>query len=88
MGPTTWTPPQRRVKRLPEDFAVHEGTIRGSLPLTFTAPPGHGDLVVQVSVAYQACSDSSTLPASSIRLDLPVQERPLVGRVLPSERKT
>jgi AhpC/TSA family len=88
VGPTTWSPPQHRVKGLHEKFGVHEGTIRGSLPLTFTAPPGHGDQVVQVRVAYQARSEANAFPASSIRLDLPVQERPLIGRVLPSEGKT
>ena len=76
------------MKALPQDFAVHEGTLRGSLPLTFTAPPGRGDVIVEVSVSYQACSDSSTLPAASIRFELLVRERPLVGRALPSETKT
>ena len=88
VGPTTWPPPLHRVPGMPEEVAVHTGTIRGSLPLTFTAPPGQGDQIVQVSVAYQACRDSSTLPASSIHFDLPVQERALIGRVLPAERQT
>jgi hypothetical protein len=88
VGPTTWAPPQYRVKGLHEEFGVHEGTIRGSLPLTFTAPPGHGDQVVQVRVTYQARSEANAFPALSIRLDLLVQERPLIGRVLPSEGKT
>jgi hypothetical protein len=87
VGPTTWPPLQRRVRDLPGEFAVHEGTTRGSVPLTFTAAPGRGDQIVQVTVSYQACRDSSTFPGSLSRFDLLVQERPLIGRVLPSERK-
>lgn len=85
VGPPTWPPPQHRVRGLPGEFAVHAGTIRGSVPLTFTAAPGHGDQIVRVTVSYQAGSDSSTFPASSNRFDLLVQERPLIGRVLPSK---
>jgi hypothetical protein len=88
VGPTTWSSPPRRVKGLHEALEVHEGTIRGSLPLTFTAPPGRGDQIVRVSITYQTCREAHALPASSIRLDLLVHERPLIGRVLPSEGKT
>ena len=49
-----------------------------------TTPTAHA----QVRVAYQARSEANAFPASSIRLDLLVQERPLIGRVLPSEGKT
>jgi hypothetical protein len=56
--------------------------IRPACPL---GPPGHGDQVVQVRVAYQMRREANAFPASSIGLDLLVQERPLVGRVLPSE---
>ncbi len=67
---------------------VYEGTIRGLLPLDFTAPPGAGDQVLQVTVRYQACSSSTCLPPEGVHLETPVIERALVGRSLPAKVST
>lgn len=83
-GPPRWPPASPFViEGLAERFWVHEGTVRGSLPLTFTAPPGAGDQIVRGSVAYQACSASACLPPSSVGFELPVKEVALVDRSLP-----
>ena len=85
VGPVSWPAPRPlEIPELGEGVWVHEGTVRGTLPLTFTAVPGGGDRVLGVTVRYQACNDSSCLVPSSIRLQVPVQEQALVGRSLPS----
>lgn len=63
---------------------VHEGRLRGTVPLTFTAAPGDGDHTLGVTVHFQACDDSSCLVPASVRLELPVREAPMVGRTLPA----
>jgi len=62
---------------------IHEGLLRGTVPLTFTAAPGGGDHTLGVTVHFQACDDSSCLVPASIRFELPVREAPMVGRTLP-----
>jgi DsbC/DsbD-like thiol-disulfide interchange protein len=85
-GAIRWPVPRRfTIDGLPEEFWVHEGTIRGSLPLTFTAAPGAGDHVLRAAVAYQACSRVACLPPSVLRLELPVKEVALVDRELPTK---
>lgn len=84
VGAVEWPAPHPfRVDGLDEEFQVHQGTVRGSLPLTFSAPPGAGDQVIRVTVRYQACSDSACLVPASIALSLPIKEVALVGRELP-----
>jgi DsbC/DsbD-like thiol-disulfide interchange protein len=85
-GAVRWPPPRRfTIDGLPEKFWVHEGTIRGSLPLTFTAAPGAGDHVLHATVTYQACSQVACLPPSALRLEFPVREVALVDRELPGK---
>ncbi|HEU4370329.1 MAG TPA: protein-disulfide reductase DsbD domain-containing protein [Methylomirabilota bacterium] len=85
VGEASWPPPRRfDMAELADQLWVHEGTVHGTLPLTFTAAPGGGDHVVEITVRYQACDDSSCLMPSSLRLELPVREVALVGRSLPS----
>jgi hypothetical protein len=67
-----------------ERFLVHEGEVRTAVPLTFGAAPGGGDQRVAVTVRYQACSDTACLPPASLRVELPIEEAPLVGRTLPA----
>lgn len=89
-GAIRWPAPRRfTIDGLPEEFWVHEGTIRGSLPLTFTAAPGAGDHVLRATVAYQACSRVACLPPAALRLEFAVKEVALVDRELPAktERK-
>ena len=66
-----------------DGLLVHRGTVRGTLPLTFSAAPGGGDHVVGVTIRYQACDASRRLPPSSLRLAIPVREVAHVGRSLP-----
>ena len=84
IGAVEWPTPHRlKVDGLDEQFWVHEETVRGSLPLTFSGPPGAGDHSIQITVSYQACRNSACLAPTSISLSLPVKEVALVGRELP-----
>ena len=74
-------------KELDERFWVHEGTVRGAVPLTFSAPPGAGDHVIQVTLKYQACSDAVCLEPMTLTLSLPVREVALEGRELPGRER-
>ena len=85
VGPVSWPAPRRfEVPEPGEELWGHEGTVRGTLPLTFAAAPGGGDHVVQVTVRYQACDEASCLMPASVQLAVPVKEMPLVGRSLPT----
>jgi len=85
VGPPSWPAPRCfEMPELGEQLRVHEGTVRGTLPLTFSGAPGGGDHAVAITVRYQACDDSSCLIPSSLTLEVPVREVALVGRSLPS----
>jgi hypothetical protein len=85
VGPATCPAPRRfRVPELGDDLWVHDGTVRGTLPLTFTAAPGGGDHVVRVTVRYQACDEARCLLPTSLAFEIPVREVALVGRSLPA----
>ena len=71
-----------------EEVGLYEGTVHGSLPLTFAAAPGTGDHEVKLEVSYQACSDAVCLPPSTVQLSLPVREVALVDRTLPPDSKS
>jgi len=87
LWPMSWPEPRRlRVAGLGEELWVHEGTIRGTLPLAFTAPAGGGDHRLTVVLSYQACSDAVCYPPDVVRLELPVREIALVDRSLPSAK--
>ena len=74
VGQPVWPHPHRfRVEGLSEEFWVHEGTVRGSIPLMFTKD-GTGDHHIEVTVRYQACSANACLPPAHIRSELPVHE--------------
>jgi hypothetical protein len=87
VGPARW-PAARRVSGANGPRWVHEGVVRGTVPLTFAAAPGGGDHVLGVTLHYQACGDGSRLEPASIRLAVPIREAPLVGRSLPSPTAT
>ena len=85
VGPVSWPAPRRfAFPGLGDELWVHEGTVRGTLPLTFAGAPGGGDHVVGVTVAYQACDDSTCLIPASVRVELAVKEVAMVGRALPA----
>src|SRR5262249_53222736 len=85
VGTARW-PSARRVARagFPDGLWVHEGVVRGTVPLTFAAAPGAGDHMVGVTVRYQACDGASCLDSTSVQLRVPVREVALVGRSLPN----
>jgi len=89
IGTAEWPAPHPlEVKGLDEQFWVHTGTVRGALALTFSAPPGAGDHVIQVTVKYQACSTSACLVPMVLALSLPAREVALEGRELPSRERS
>jgi hypothetical protein len=54
------------------------------VPLTFSAAPGGGDRVLEVTVRYQECDEARAATPSSVRVAVPLREAPLVGRSLPT----
>jgi peroxiredoxin len=85
VGHTTWPAPHRfALPGLGDEMWVHDGTVLGTLPLTFTAAPGGGDHVIRLRVAFQACDATTCLIPSAVQLEVPVREVALVGRSLPS----
>jgi hypothetical protein len=83
--PGRWPAPHRfALDALAEEFWVYEGTVLGTVPFAFTAPPGQGDQTIEATVRYQACSASACFPAAAVRLELAVREVALVGRSLPA----
>jgi hypothetical protein len=83
VGAATWPAPGPfRVNGLDVEFRVHDGTIRGFLPVVFSGPPGAGDHILEVAVTHQACDASSCLAPASTRFELVVKEVGLVGRPL------
>jgi DsbC/DsbD-like thiol-disulfide interchange protein len=74
VGEPAWPRPHHfRVNGLTEEFWVHEGTVRGSVPLMFTKD-GMGDHRLHMVVRYQVCSANTCLPAVHVRFELPVHE--------------
>jgi cytochrome c biogenesis DsbD-like protein/AhpC/TSA family protein len=85
IGAAAWPAPHPfRPAGLAFELPVHDGLVRGSLPLTFSGAPGAGDRLVRVTIRYQACSESSCFPPTSAQLELLVREVALVDRTLPT----
>jgi uncharacterized protein len=61
---------------LEEECSVLDGVVRGTVPVTFAVPAGTGDLRPEIIVRYQACSEESCLPPTTVRLGLLVREAP------------
>ena len=81
IGEPQWPAPHRFVlEGLDEEFWVYEGTVRGSVPLTFTAQPGAGDQVIRATVSFQACTETYCLEPAKLRFELPIEEIALVDR--------
>jgi hypothetical protein len=65
---------------LDEEFWVLDGNIRGSLPLSFTAPSGAGDHELSVEVSFQACNDEDCLMPTTLHFTLTISETDMVDR--------
>ncbi len=84
VGPAEWPEPHEdRIDGVPDTLLVHEGRVRGVVPLTFSGPQGGGDRTIEAVVRFQACSDTECWPPSSLSLAVRVSEAGLVGRPLP-----
>ncbi len=70
-----------RVAGLDEEFSVLDGTVRISLPITFAAASGQGDgggdLSLDLTVRYQACSETACLPPRTTHLVVSAREAAL-----------
>jgi len=76
-GTPTWPAGRsHRVEGLDEEFSVLDGVIRGQVPVTFAVAAGTGDLRPEVTVRYQACSDTTCLRPATVSLSLLVREAP------------
>jgi DsbC/DsbD-like thiol-disulfide interchange protein len=77
VGPPEY-PPTRpfRVEGLNEDFEVHEGRFEVLVPFAVNVPPGHGTVDLEITVRYQACSESECLPPQGLKLGLHLAEAP------------
>lgn len=81
VGEVTWPAPHPfRIDGLEEEFRVHDGTIRGTVPLTFALAATTGVQVLRATVRYQACSDTECLPPDEVRFELRVPEGPPVDQ--------
>ncbi len=71
VGQPTWPAPHRyHIAGLPEEFWVYEGTVQVSLPVTLTEEGG--DQTLQVTVDYQACSETDCFVPCTTRLEIPL----------------
>lgn len=85
VGAVEWPSAQpSRWPGLDNPVPAHSGTIRGLVPLTFAAPPGAGELTLEITIGYQACNDALRLPPCSVTVGLGIAELAMVDRTLPA----
>ncbi len=77
VGPPEY-PPTRpfRVEGIDEEFQVNEGRFEIRVPFAVNVPPGQGSVDLEISVRWQACSESECLPPQALKLDLRLEEAP------------
>ena len=66
------------VAGLDEPFVAYEGTVRVTVPLTFTVATD--DLTIEAIVRYQACSATECLLPEALRFHLPLEKLAHVER--------
>lgn len=72
-----WPEPQPFwLEGLEDRFLVHEGTIRGTVPVTFAFAAGSGTQIVRAGIRYQVCSTTECLPPEEMRVELVMPEMP------------
>jgi hypothetical protein len=77
VGTAAWPEPRPfQLEGSDERFLVHEGTIRGTLPVTFAFAPGSGTKIVHAVLRCQACSATECLPPQKINFELVLAEMP------------
>ena len=78
-GDAEWPPATPfRVAGIGEDSAVHEGRVRGAVPLRFFMPRGTGDLTVTGRVWLQVCTATTCDMPGSVEFVLPIAKGRLV----------
>jgi hypothetical protein len=75
VGPVEWQRPSKDVE-----------SARGVVPLTFTAAPGAGDVIVDATVTCQPMREGTHLPPVSVRVQTRIRERAMADRTLPARR--
>jgi DsbC/DsbD-like thiol-disulfide interchange protein len=77
VGPAEYPPTHPfKVEGLDEEFQVNEGRFEIRVPCAVKVPPRHGGVDLEISVRYQACSESECLPPQAIKLDLRLEKAP------------
>jgi DsbC/DsbD-like thiol-disulfide interchange protein len=77
VGPPEYPPTHPfKVEGLGEEFQVNEGRFEILVPFAVNVSPGHGSVDLDISVRYQACSESECLPPQALKLDLRLEELP------------
>jgi len=72
VGAQTWPEPHpMRIEGLDEQFLVYDGQVTVAVPVTFLMR--EGDQVLQVSISYQACSDTDCMMPQTVSLTIPVK---------------
>ena len=66
-----------RVEGLDEEFLVYEGTVEFADPLDFVVNRGSGSVRLEISLGFQACSNTECLPPTSLSLSLTIPEAPV-----------
>ncbi len=82
VGAAVWPAGRKfRVAGLDEEFSVLDGTVRVGLPVRFAAASaqgdGGGDLSLELTVRYQACSETACLPPKTTHLVVSAREAAL-----------
>ncbi|MBI2324146.1 MAG: redoxin domain-containing protein [Chloroflexi bacterium] len=72
VGPPRWPDPRPfRVAGLDERFVIHEGTVRGTVPLFLARNVGSVELTI--GVRYQACSADECHPPDQLTVRFPLE---------------
>lgn len=66
-----------RVEGLDELFDVYEGRLDVTVPLDFIVNRGSGPVRLEISVRFQACSETECVPPARLALPLTVPEAPV-----------
>ncbi len=87
IGATEW-PPASPIVMSDGDgsYVGYQRMVRGYQPLTFSGEPGGGDVTIQGTVMFQACTMIECWPPADVAFRLRLAERPLVERPIVGNR--
>ena len=79
VGDPEWPEPTLlRIVEGGEELPVHEGRVRGAVPLRLFVPRGHGDVLVTGRIALQVCTETTCDMPGTVEFSLPLAEGRLV----------